>query len=173
MAALSDIDRNQLIVDHVDIARRIARGFAARVRAPAWEPDIVGAVLEALVRAAGRYDPDYGIPFTSFCARPLKGAAIDQWRQIVHHHRVGVNGGGLPCYLPPGFDAPATALSVEEIAMRSGAVGRLPPDDVKIVLSVYVHGRKKQDVAADLGIVPSAVSHRLGEIRSKLAAASR
>jgi RNA polymerase sigma factor FliA len=74
-------DRDQLIAEHVEIARRISSRFARRC--PAWvsRDDLLGAALLGLTEAAARYDANRGEPFLSFAEKRIRGAVQDELRR--------------------------------------------------------------------------------------------
>ena len=77
----SDRDRDRLIADHVEIARRISLRIARNC--PDWisRDDIVAAGLLGLAEAAERYDETRAEPFLSFAEKRIRGAVIDELRR--------------------------------------------------------------------------------------------
>src|SRR5436190_9233864 len=75
------IERDQMIAEHVDVARRISRRFARRC--PGWvsRDDLVGAAMLGLTEAAERYDASRGEPFVSFAEKRIRGAVQDELRR--------------------------------------------------------------------------------------------
>lgn len=73
--------RDKLIADHIDIARRIA-GRVAR-RCPPWvtADDLVAAGLLGLAEAADRYDDSRQEPFLVFAEKRIRGAVLDELRR--------------------------------------------------------------------------------------------
>jgi RNA polymerase sigma factor for flagellar operon FliA len=76
-----DRERDRLIAEHVDMARRIALRLARRL--PPWlrEEDLVGAAMIGLTEAADRYDPARGEPFVGFAEKRVRGAVVDELRR--------------------------------------------------------------------------------------------
>ncbi len=74
-------DRDRLIAEHVDVARRIALRVARRV--PDWlsVDDLVGAGMIGLAEAADRYDGSRGEPFIGFAEKRIRGAVLDELRR--------------------------------------------------------------------------------------------
>lgn len=74
-------ERDRLITDHVDIARRISQRFARRC--PGWvsREDLVGAAMLGLTEAAERFDRERGEPFQSFAEKRIRGAIQDELRR--------------------------------------------------------------------------------------------
>ncbi len=71
---------NQLINEHVDMARRLARTMARRVPEHRRD-DLEGAALLGLTEAAQRYNPDRGEPFGAFAVHRVRGAILDELRR--------------------------------------------------------------------------------------------
>ena len=73
--------RNQLISQHVDMARRIALKMARRC--PSWvnREDLVAAGLLGLTEAARRYDDRRAEPFVPFAEQRIRGAVLDELRR--------------------------------------------------------------------------------------------
>ncbi len=74
-------EREGLIAEHIDMARRIATRVARRT--PDWvqKDDLVGAAMIGLTEAADRYDASRQEPFVAFAERRIRGAVIDELRR--------------------------------------------------------------------------------------------
>ncbi len=74
-------ERNRLIAEHLEIARRISMRMARRC--PDWiaREDIVAAGLLGLTEAAERYDATRNEPFLSFAEKRIRGAVLDELRR--------------------------------------------------------------------------------------------
>ena len=74
-------ERDRLIHDHVDIARRISMRMARRC--PDWiaREDLVAAALLGLTEAAERYDVTRNEPFLAFAEKRIRGAVLDELRR--------------------------------------------------------------------------------------------
>jgi RNA polymerase sigma factor for flagellar operon FliA len=70
----------QLITDHVDMARRVARSIARRVPFDRRD-DLESAAFLGLTEAAQRFDPDRGEPFGAFAVQRVRGAVLDELRR--------------------------------------------------------------------------------------------
>ncbi len=73
--------RDQLVVDHAPIARRIALRMARRLPDPVLVDDVVAAAYLGLTQAAERYDPKRGEPFLGFAEQRIRGAVYDELRR--------------------------------------------------------------------------------------------
>jgi RNA polymerase sigma factor FliA len=74
-------ERDRLIAEHVEIARRISLRIARSC--PDWisRDDIVAAGMLGLAEAAERYDETRAEPFLSFAEKRIRGAVIDELRR--------------------------------------------------------------------------------------------
>jgi RNA polymerase sigma factor for flagellar operon FliA len=77
----SPAERDRLIRDHVDVARRISLRMARRC--PDWvaREDLVAAALLGLTEAAERYDITRNEPFIAFAEKRIRGAVLDELRR--------------------------------------------------------------------------------------------
>jgi RNA polymerase sigma factor for flagellar operon FliA len=75
------LNRDQLIVAHTSMARRIALKMARRC--PNWidREDLVSAGFLGLTEAASRYDETRTEPFPSFAEHRIRGAILDELRR--------------------------------------------------------------------------------------------
>lgn len=74
-------NRNRLIREHADVARRIALRMARRC--PDWvaREDLVSAGMVGLIEAADRYDDSRQEPFVAFAEHRIRGAVLDELRR--------------------------------------------------------------------------------------------
>lgn len=77
----STAERDRLIAEHVEVARRISMRMARRC--PDWiaREDLVAAGMLGLTEAAERYDANREEPFISFAEKRIRGAVIDELRR--------------------------------------------------------------------------------------------
>lgn len=73
--------RDRLIAEHTEVAKRIALKMARRC--PSWVPreDLVSAGLLGLTEAARRYDVTRAEPFLPFAEQRIRGAVLDELRR--------------------------------------------------------------------------------------------
>ena len=73
--------RDRLIAEHVEIAKRIALRMARRC--PDWisRDDLVAAAMLGLTEAAERYDGSRNEPFLVFAEKRIRGAVLDELRR--------------------------------------------------------------------------------------------
>lgn len=76
-----DPERDKLVSEHYDMARRIALRVARRL--PEWiqKDDVIASALVGLTEAADRYDTTRGEPFVAFAERRIRGAVLDELRR--------------------------------------------------------------------------------------------
>lgn len=74
---LDPAERDALIVEHLGLARHLARRFIARGQS---QEDLTQAASLALVKAAQRYDPNRGVDFAAYATRMIVG-------ELKHHFR--------------------------------------------------------------------------------------
>ncbi len=74
-------ERHELIRDHLDMARRLARKIARRVPMVVRRDDLESAALLGLTEAASRYDSTRGEPFVAYAAKRVRGAVLDELRR--------------------------------------------------------------------------------------------
>lgn len=74
-------DRDRLISEHVEVARRIATRMARKC--PDWvqREDLVAAAMLGLTEAAERYDTSRNEPFLGFAEKRIRGAVMDELRR--------------------------------------------------------------------------------------------
>ena len=74
-------ERDRLISEHVEVARRISLRIARRC--PDWiaREDLMGAALLGLTEAANRYDANRNEPFLAFAEKLIRGAVLDELRR--------------------------------------------------------------------------------------------
>jgi RNA polymerase sigma factor for flagellar operon FliA len=74
-------ERDRLIAEHIDIARRIATRMARRC--PPWisSDDVVAAGLLGLAEAADRFDETREESFLGFAEKRIRGAVLDELRR--------------------------------------------------------------------------------------------
>lgn len=75
------IARDELIVAHIDMARRIAGRVARRLPKNLGIDEIIGAAMLGLAEAADRFDPSLNETFEAFATPRIRGAVIDELRR--------------------------------------------------------------------------------------------
>lgn len=114
--------RDDLIVAHVDVAKRIALRVARRV--PDWisVDDLIAAGMMGLAEAAQRFDEGRGEPFVAFAEKRIRGAVLDELRR----------GDIMPRRVRS--KARAVGRAIRELEQKLGR----PPEDEEIAASLEV-----------------------------------
>jgi RNA polymerase sigma factor for flagellar operon FliA len=74
-------ERDRLIAEHIDMARRIAARIARRCPSFIGRDDLDAAALLGLTEAAERYDASREEPFVAFAEKRIRGAILDELRR--------------------------------------------------------------------------------------------
>lgn len=82
---LSD-DTMRLVEDHLWLANRMA-GRATRGIPTLWKDDLRSAAYEGLIAAARCWVPDGGAPFDGYAARRIRGAILQERRDLITGRR--------------------------------------------------------------------------------------
>lgn len=73
-------DREQLILKHLTLVKRIAHAFATRTPPSVEADDLVSAGTVGLIRAVDLFQPARGVQFEAFAASYIRGAVLDHLR---------------------------------------------------------------------------------------------
>ncbi len=73
--------RDQLIIEHVGMAKRISLKMVRGGNSRMQREDAVSAALLGLTEAAHRYDASRGEPFVAFAEKRIRGAVLDELRR--------------------------------------------------------------------------------------------
>ena len=147
-------ERDRLIAEHVDIARRISLRMARRC--PDWvaREDLVAAGMLGLAEAADRYDDTRQEPFLVFAEKRIRGAVLDELRR----------GDIMPRRVRQM--ARKVGATISDLEKKLGA----PPDDLQVAAALGVsieeyRDRLEQLVHVTIGVLdgaderPHCVSH--------------
>lgn len=80
-STLSEVERERMIADHIEMARRIALRLARNTSMSSEKDDVVSVAMMGLVESANRYEPRNGEPFGAFAQRRIRGAVLDELRR--------------------------------------------------------------------------------------------
>jgi RNA polymerase sigma factor FliA len=122
------METSELIHEHLRLVGPIATQMAAGFPRHVDRQDLAGAGALGLVEAAGRYDPDRGVPFRRFAAARIRGAILDTVRAFD--------------WAPRSLRRSARQLHRAEQSLAIEH-GRMPSSD---------------ELAAELGVSPSAIA---------------
>lgn len=186
MIAAADIEA--LVPDAWAIAYHRARHLPTHVRAD----DLASAAMLGLMLAARDFDPARGIRFGAYATLRMRGAVADELRATDHlprrvRERVGPDD-DAPAYLQapltlewvndetleracPPVPSPEDAVIADETrrereALVAAMLDVLTPRQQRAV-TARAAGRTQREVAAELGVTESAVSHLAGQARAK------
>lgn len=81
MNSLSPEAKEQLILEHIILVRRIANKLAAYLPQHISRDDLTSNGIFGLLEAVNRYDAQLGVPFPAYAAKRIKGAIIDAMRR--------------------------------------------------------------------------------------------
>lgn len=81
VSALDERERNRMITEHIEMARRIALRMARNTSLSSQKDDVVSVAMTGLVEAANRFEPTRGEPFGAFAQKRIRGAVLDELRR--------------------------------------------------------------------------------------------
>ena len=162
----SATETTPLLEQALDVPRREASRWR---HTPLEQEDLVADGNLALVRAATRYDPSLGVPFSAFATCCVRGAITDTVRatarrdhlgdgsyaQVVGFSDVGGDGDGDSAYEPPD-PGPSPHETVESLD-RLRVVGTLPDRERIALVRTLVEGESAAEVAKELGVTSDRV----------------
>ena len=128
------------------------------------QEDLVADGYVGLVRAARKYDPSHGVPFTAFARHYVRGAITDTVRTSVRRHHLGDGvyadvrafsdlapaDAESPGYEPP--DPGPTPHDAVESRDRLRVLGTIPERERIALIRTVVDGDSAADVAKELGV---------------------
>jgi RNA polymerase sigma factor (sigma-70 family) len=176
-------EQSRIVAAHHAMAIAIARHHSVRYSSSAvgWE-DLAQEATLGLTVAARRWDPDRGIKFATYARHVVTGHILDYLRTLDHltpSHRAklrSVGGGdhapGRPLSLDVLVDALGTDLLVhvddhsdwedQQVAAAFIAYAKRSPwftERMSQVVTLHLAGQTMAEVAENLGIAESRVSH--------------
>jgi RNA polymerase sigma factor (sigma-70 family) len=129
------------------------------------QEELVGDGNLALVKAANRYDPSYGVPFAAFALRYVRGAILDAIRsrarrnalgggvyaEVVSFNDLGTTIDGDRAVYDPPDPGPSPDDTVERLE-RLRVLATLPTSERVALVRTAVDGDSAASVARDLGV---------------------
>ena len=167
------LDRNTLIANHVEVARRIALRIGRRC--PAWvgREDLVAAGMLGLAEAAARFDGSREEPFIAFAERRIRGAVLDELRRgDIMPRRVRQKARKVAKAVADLSAATGEAPSDEAIAAKLGVTVEEYRTNLEHLAHVTVGALDDADAMAnDLGDTPetlAAAAEAIARVRAAL-----
>jgi len=74
--------RNRMIEEHLPLVRNIAAGLSSQTSPNVDYEDLVSIGVFGLIDAIDNYDPERNVKFSSYCKARIRGAMIDELRQL-------------------------------------------------------------------------------------------
>jgi RNA polymerase sigma factor (sigma-70 family) len=154
-----------LVQEAFDLPQREARRWR---HMQVDQEDLVADGYLGLAKAARRYDPSRGVPFTAFARHYVRGAIVDTIRALVRRHHLGdgvyadVRGFSdlTPETDPGAYDPPDPGPTPDEAIEsreRLRALATLPERERIALIRTVVDGNTAADVAEELGVSPNRV----------------
>jgi len=79
--SLEQLDRDQLINSNLEVVKRVAYYYAARVKGVIEVEDLLQLGMIGLIEAAQKYTSKEGVPFAAYARLRIKGAIVDYLRK--------------------------------------------------------------------------------------------
>jgi RNA polymerase sigma factor FliA len=169
----SPAERDRLISDHIDIARRISMRMARRC--PDWiaREDLVAAGMLGLTEAAERYDANRNEPFLAFAEKRIRGAVLDELRRgDIMPRRARQMARKIGATIAELEKKHGASPSDEQVAAALGVTVEAYRTDLEHLVHVTV-GALEHDDAAAAALVSSEQSPESGAARQQALARVR
>ena len=133
------------------------------------QEDLVADGYLGLAKAARKYDPSHGVPFTAFARHYVRGAIVDTIRTLVRRHHLGdgvyadvhaFSDLAAPDAETSGFDPPDPRPTPDEAVVsrdRLRVLATIPERERIALIRTVVDGDTAADVAEELGVSPNRV----------------
>lgn len=123
----------------------------------------MGEAAVALVKAAKRYDPSFGVPFDAFAVRAIRGALMDVVRTIARRETLGngrfvdVSSIDTPRRHKDQYIEwePPDPHSLEELVEALEVLrllGGIPASERHVLIRMKVDGAEASEIAEELGV---------------------
>lgn len=134
--------RNQLLLKHYELARKIAYRMYHRLPQLLEAEDLVGAAVMGLYEAIDRYDPSRAVPFEAFAKHRIQGAIMDairhtDWTPTSVRRKADLLGKTRRELITKLGRAPDRAEMVKKLDIHEDAYDAMVTDsEIKTVLSL-------------------------------------
>ncbi len=152
-------ERDRLIVEHLEVAKRIALRIARRV--PDWlaVDDLVSAAVIGLTEAADRYDSTRAEPFVAFASKRIRGEVLDALRRgDIMPRRVRSKARQIGKVIRKLEHDLGRAPEDEEVAEALGVSVSEYQEGLSVLTHVAVVELKPPEIAPSLHTSPNAMS---------------
>jgi RNA polymerase sigma factor (sigma-70 family) len=143
-------DRHPLVLNNLALAQKFAKPYIQAYPYGDWR----SVAYLGLVRAAARFDPGRGVPFSYFAWRGIVGALQDAWRSEQRYRNARLDPRAYRLASQPAHDP-----GPEDVAAR--LLRPLPPPIRSTVKLVVIDGHTHAEAARQLGCSPTLVHKRL------------
>lgn len=155
-----------LVRTHIDFADRVACARKRHLPRRIDLDEIKSAAYMGLVQAAGRYDADRGVPFTTFAYPRIVGAILDYARELrgeVSLDAEDSDGGSLKDTVVARPDGDAEEL-FEDLTYG------LDDRAVHVLRCYYIDDVPMKEIGSRIGVTESRVSQMLSTSRTEIRA---
>ena len=166
----SSLAVEDLITSHLGLVAHIVRETMSRVPSHVDRDDLTSAGLIALVRAAQAFEPERGVPFTSYAATRIRGGIVDELRGIdwasravrrrgreVEATRAALAGA---LHRPPTDEETASAMGISLDELRRHQYDAERAQVLSLNVSTDEEGGLEQVLVSSDPMPESAVLHR-------------
>ena len=133
------------------------------------QEDLVADGYVGLAKAARKFDPSHGVPFTAFARHYVSGAIVDTVRSLVRRHHLGdgvyadvhaFSDLAAPDAEASAFDPPDPGPTPDETVEnhdRLRVLATIPERERIALIRTVVDGDTAADIAKDLGVSANRV----------------
>lgn len=158
------IDRNQLISDNMDLARKVAR-YKKKNLYNVYLEDLEAAAYLGLVQAANAFQPEKCEDFQAFAVRRILGSVQDYLRELSWGTRKNIWNREDSNQLLKIADESQKQYDFE---IFETIISCLPERWKIVVRKYYLHSESLKIIADFLGITEGRVSHLLSQAKMKM-----
>jgi RNA polymerase sigma factor (sigma-70 family) len=154
-------NNQQLVIDNMDLAQRMARkraGSFPMLRMKTWNRRLISAFVDA----ASKYVPEQNDNFSAYASARIAGAMCDYLREL----QWGTQSSPVKAEIYEDQVAVSDDQGVGELMAKITAI--LPDSGRTVVVQYYTEEKKMREIAADIGVNESRVSQVSIESYSRL-----